>query len=465
MNIKQYVGLIVGVLVSTSVFSQKDHNQEVQTQKVESLKDFFTRGHLHGHIRNYFMATVNEGDLTDYWTNGIGGAIKYETYNWKGFQLGVKGIFTYQSFSADLNKQDEQVAKGAKWEKELYDVNRPYEKKDLDRLEELYIKYNYKKSFIKLGKIDLNTSPLLLRRDGRMKPFVYRGLWAELQELKNQSIYIGWINGVSPRGMTEWYSINEAVGILNNGFQYDGSKASYHEFSQTRGIGVLGYKAKIKNISLQIWDYYFDRMNNTLWLQADYDKKNLFGGIQYVIQNACAYQNEIEFEHRYFQPDEMANVFALQIGYQSIDKIFKISSSFLHGFGIGRFLFPKELGRENFYVSQPRSWIDGYGLVNVYMIRGQLRPINEKWKGLSLDIRLSYVDAPDQNDFANNKYGRTDYTQITLLTKYAFQKKMKGLEMTLLYVLKYSPSQELLPSETFYKTNLHHFNLIANINF
>lgn len=465
MNFRKFIMVLIVLFISVLVFGQTDHHDEVQNQQVKSLKDFFFRGQLHGHIRNYFMATVNEDELKDYWTNAIGGSIQYETYNWKGVQLGVKGIFTFQTLSADLNEPDEQVFRKAKWEKELYDVNRPYEKKDLDRLEELYIKYSYKNSFLTVGKIDINTGPLLLRRDGRMKPFVYRGLWTELYELKNQAIYAGWINGVSPRGMTDWYTLNQAVGLLNNGFQYDGSNAVYHEFAETKGLGVLGYKVKIKDISLQIWDYYFDQIDNTLWLQADYDKKHLFGGVQYVIQNACNHQSDIAFEHRYFQPDQMANVFATQIGYQSMDKSLKLSSAFLHAFGTGRFLFPKELGRENFYVSQPRSWIDGYGLVSVYMIRGQLQPLNKKWKGLSLDMMLSYTNAPDQEDFANNKYGRSDYMQTTVLTKYSFQKKLEGLEINILYIMKYSPDQELSPSETFYKTNLHHFNLIANINF
>lgn len=464
MNFKKFIMVLTVLFISAWVFGQNNHRNEAQNQQVKSLKDFFSRGQLHGHIRNYFMATINEGKLKDYWTNAVGGAIKYETINWKGIQLGVKGAFTFQTFSTDLNSPDGQVLKGAKWERELYDVNSP-KKKNLVRLEELYIKYNYKKSFITVGNIDIHTGPLLLRRDGRMNPFMYRGIWAEWYELKNQSIYSGWINGVSPRGMTEWYSLNKAIGILNNGFQFDGSSAVYHEFAETRGLGVLGYNVKFKDISLQIWDYYFDRINNTLWLQADYNKKHLFGGVQYVIQNACNHQNDLAFEHRYSQPDEMANVFAAQIGYQSIDKSLKLSSSFLHAFGTGRFLFPKELGRENFYVSQPRSWIDGYGLVNVYMVRGQLRTLNEKWTGLSLDMMFSYIDAPGQTNFANNKYGRTDYIQTTFLTKYNFQKKLKGLEINILYILKYSPDRELSPSETFYKTNLHHFNLIANINF
>ena len=62
---------------------------------VHSLFDYVSKGHTSGHIRNYFMATINEGDLKDYWTNATGRAVCNETAEWNGVALGVKGIFTY----------------------------------------------------------------------------------------------------------------------------------------------------------------------------------------------------------------------------------------------------------------------------------------------------------------------------------------------------------------------------------
>lgn len=456
---------IIFFIIPVVGYSQSDVDQEAVHFEVKSLKDYFSQGQLSGHARNYFMATINEGNLSDYWSNAIGGSLKYETASWKGLQVGVKGIFTYQLFSSDLNKKDLLVNKGAKWEKELYDINRPHEGADLDRLEELFVKYSYDKSSISFGKLDLNKGPLFLRRDGRMKPFVYRGLWIEHRASDQHHFYGGYINGVSPRGMTEWYSINEAIGVLNNGFQYDGSKATYHEVAQSRGIGVFGYKFQSDDIGFQAWDYYIDRLYNTLWIEGSFNRKHLYAGVQYVYQQACNHQSNIELNQRYFQPEDRANVIALKVGYKTIGENIKLSTAYLHGYGTGRFLFPKELGRENFFVSQPRSWIDGFGLVNVYMIRGQLK-FPESWsKGLHLDLRLSYTDAPSSDDYANNKYGKSDYAQVTMLNKYQFQKKLEGLEIIFLYIMKYSPDKDLSADETFYKTNLHHFNLIMNIEF
>lgn len=465
MRLDKTFGILLAILINCPLIAQVDVREEHNEEKIESLKDFFTQGHIHGHIRNYSMATINEGSLKDYWTNATGGAIKFETANWKGLQFGVKGIFTYQTLSADLNDQDPLVSKGAKWEKELYDVNRPFETKDLDRLEELYIKFTYQNAILTLGKIDINKGPLFLRRDDRMKPFVYRGLWMELIEWKKQSIYGGWINGVSPRGMTEWYPINEAIGILNNGFQYDGSNAEYHEFSDSRGIGVLGYHLSGDKLSIQIWDYYLDRMYNTVWVQADYSGLHTFGGVQYAFQHAHKQQKQLEFEHRYFQPNEKANVLAMQIGVQTEDQMLKFSSAYLYGFGNGRFLFPKELGRENFYVSQPRTWIDGFGDINVYMIRGEFKPNKELWKDLRFDWRLSYVDAPDQDDFVHNKYGGSSFAQSALEACYSFHDVLEGLEMRILYLSRYSSMDDLSPSDIFYNTNLHHLSLMLDINF
>ncbi len=430
---------------------------------IHSLQDFLRKSHLHGHIRNYFMATVNERGLKDYWTNATGGAIKLTTPELYGFQLGMKGIFTYKTFSADLNEVDEVLGKSAKWEKELYDSNRPEEDRDLDRLEELFVRFNFSKSFVQYGKMDLNTRPLFLRRDGRMKPFVYRGLWSEWGELKDQKITLGWIDGVSPRGMTEWFSIDEAIGLNNNGFEPDGEKAHYHETAKTKGIGVFGYEnEQIEGWKWQLWNYHFHHLTNMIWLQSDYKKGDWHLGLQYVHQNAANFQEELSYVNRYMQPDEKANVLNLLMAYQL--GRWQLSAAYLHAFDSGRFLFPRELGREDFYVSQPRSWIDGLGNADVWMLRFKTK----EWmnKHLGLDIRLSRTITNGHSDLEFNKYNIPSFYQLTANTSYQFTERLKGLELQFLYIYKTTEkSVDLEPARVFYGTNYHHFNLIANINF
>jgi hypothetical protein len=434
---------------------------------VSNIKEIFKKGRTEGHFRNHFMTTINQGDLKDYWANAIGGSLGYHTAEWKGFQVGVKGIFTFNLASSDLNELDPYTGQSAKWEKELFDITRPEEKRDLDRLEELYIKYRFKESYITFGKIDINKGPLLLKRDGRMKPFVYKGLWFKFNQIKNQHIYGGWINSVSPRGMTEWYSLNEAIGISNNGYLPNGEKADYHEQANTKGLGVLGYENELnKSLKISVWNYYLHKLYNTSWLQADFEGKKWYGGLQYVFQIGDPYQKTIDFEHRIYQPNERGNIVSTQFGYKLKDKTKRFSVGYLHGFNTGRFLFPKELTRENFYVSQPRSWVDGFGAVDIYMVRAQFISEKDKFKGFSADIRAERVQVPSASDYAQNKYGKSSYFQSTLIAKYSFQKKLSGLHFSALYTYRFSEKElGLSMAETFYKTNFHHLNFMLNIHF
>ncbi len=84
------------------------------------------------------MTTLNQDDLKDYYTNAIGGTISFKTKRYKGFELGVKGIFTYRGFASGLNESDGITGRVAKWEHKLYDVNDFNNFNDLDRLEKLY---------------------------------------------------------------------------------------------------------------------------------------------------------------------------------------------------------------------------------------------------------------------------------------------------------------------------------------
>lgn len=137
MPLKLFLGSFF-LLIGISLFSQ-EHHTKADTTEISKLKDAFTHAETEGHIRNYFMFTINDGELKDYYTNATGGAIGFKTLTFKGFNLGIKGIFTYQTFSSDLHELDEQSQSVSKWEIELYDINNLNNYDGLDRLEELYI--------------------------------------------------------------------------------------------------------------------------------------------------------------------------------------------------------------------------------------------------------------------------------------------------------------------------------------
>ena len=455
---KKLVIILTLVLSSTSLVAAGG-----DSASVHSLREIFSKGHWHGHFRNYFMATVNYDELEDYWTNATGAALLYETAPWHGFNAGVRGIFTYRTFSSTIHDGDAQHG-GGKWEKQLYDVNRPDEKHDMDRLDELFVRYNSKHFEVIYGKQDINQGPLLLRRDGRMKPFVYRGLWSEFRNSKNH-LWLGLIDGVSPRGMTEWYDLNEAIGLIGRGYSPDGEKSHYHEASETRGLAVAGYKRKIADeLELMGWAYLMDKMFGLYWAQADWKKDQLFAGFQYVHQHALPHQKTLDYHQRYYQPNEQANVISTQIGWNN-GKLM-LSGAYLHAFGTGRFLFPRELGREDFYVSQPRSWMDGFGNTDVYQIGAEYYFKRDNQALLDISLYLDHVAGPGYGNMEYNKYNLPVYDQLTATVKHHFHHIMEGMDVGLLYVARNSHElDEMNEADIYYRTNFHNINLVLNIIF
>ena len=434
---------------------------------IHSIKDFLKAGKIEGHFRNSFMATFNQGSLKDYWTNASGGSIKYHSPLWHGIEFGLKGSFTYQTLSSDLLDKDPLVQKGAKWESELYDVLRPGEYKDLSLLEELYLKLNMSNSYLTFGKIDINTGPLLLRRDGRMKPFLYRGFWSEINEWEKHKLVLGWINGVSPRGINQWFNLAEAIGINNNGFLPNGEKAEYRNQHQSKGIAALGYQYHQQNgFQLQVWQYWFHQLHHLTWVEGVYQQDTWSFGLQLAHQRAAKFQAELDFENRYMQPEERPLVMSTQATWKPSGQSLQLSWIYLHVFGEGRFLFPRELGREGFYASQARSWIDGFGKSSVYMTRIKWNPKSEALQGLSLDSRISYTQTSGLGNWALNKYNIPNFFQVTLLLDYHFKNTLEGMHLRALYIGKWSAHpEETDPNILFYRTNLDHFNLIFNLDF
>ena len=452
-------------LCSAFVFSQEINSKT--TSEGDSVNYSFAQSIKHSQFkaqfRNSFMATINDGPLPDYWTNAVGGRVGFETAQFHGFSFGAGIAATLKTVESDLYEKDDLTGKSAKWEKELYNYLAPDGPSEFMRLEELFIAYKFRGLNLKFGKQDINQGPLLLKRDGRMMPFLYRGLWGDWKINKKHQIQFAWIDKVAPRGLTSWYSINEAIGLNGNGFEPDGSKAFYHKTAESKGIAVGGWKYQFnKNFKAQIWDYYFHNLNNTTWAQIDGKYKSIYGGMQYAMQAADSKQSNLAYQERFVQPNEKAQVVSLKMGFKK--NSFDISAAYLHAFDTGRFLFPRELGREDFYVSQPRSWIDGFGDTDVYMLR--LKYAFKKAEGLKLDLRLSRTDCPAIDETEFNKYALASFYQSTLSIDYSFQKDWKGLDLMLLYIYKVNdPSIEIPLENRAYLYNIHHINLILNYNF
>ncbi|MGY5847219.1 hypothetical protein ACW6QP_07345 [Salegentibacter sp. HM20] len=405
------------------------------------------------------MNTINRGELRDYYTNATGGAVGFVSGNYKGFEIGVKGIFTYKTFGSDLGDEDPVTGRNAKWEYELYDVLNKGNFNDLDRLEELFIRYRFKNSYISLGKLEPEYTPLLNQADGRMKPFAHRGIWNHLNFSENHIVNLGWLNGVSPRATTEWFDFEEGIGLFYNGFQPNGVQAHYHEFYHSRGIGILNYNFRKDNFNLKVYDFYLDKLMNTLWTQAEYGLDNFKLGLQYVYQNPHSHSESLAYENRYVQPEENGQVLSSQIGWHNQN--LKMAFAYTRAFDSGRFLFPKELGRDHFYTSIPRSRLEGLGNAGVYTLKAEY---HFPQPDVHLGMEMQQLKGPEPGDLQFNKYNVDESFQFNAHLKYEAHRFLEGLSFDLLWV--YRENQNRTDAQSiFNKSNFNQLNFVTNFYF
>lgn len=444
-----------------SIWKDKE-KQEIDSN---SLLYAFKHGNMNGHLRYFFMATNNEPLLSDYYAHAGGGGIKFETAKFKGFQLGISGFFTFNLGSSDLSKPDPLTNQANRYEIGLFDVEDPNNKTDIDRLEELYIKYTLKNSAITAGKQLINT-PFINLQDGRMRPTEVSGIWTDINGIRKIKIEGGIIKQISPRGTVKWYDVSESIGVYSTGVNTDGSRSAYAGNTHTKGIAMVGITHKTsKHLSLKIWNLFVENIFNTSMLQGDYKKSlssggNIVAGIQFIQQNKIGNGGNEELSKRYFQ-DNKATTFGGTFGYEN--QSWKTSFNYNRITAAGRYLMPREWGRDPFYTFMSRERNEGYADVNAYVVK---IGYNIPKTTIKTTTSLGYFDLPEITDFTKNKYGMPSYSQLNIDVRYEFTGFLTGLGAQLLYVYKNKAGKTPVSEKYIInKVNMSLWNLVLNYNF
>lgn len=455
---KKLLFLTIVTLAFNTLAQHKSQHKDTSFTDTNEHKwvDYFKGGHLYGQVRNFTMVTVNNGPLQNYHANAIGASIHFETKPYRGFSVGLNGLFVYRMFSNDLLETDAIAGSSSKYELQLFDVEHKGNFTDLDRLEELYLKYHKKRLTLIGGKMEIET-PLVNMHDGRMKPKVFSGLRADF-ELKNTQLTTAWFNKASPRSTTHWYSIEDAIGLYSNGCLPDGSSAHYHEHLKSRGLGLVGIEnSKIKNTQISLWNYYLDNMVNTSMLKVDIDKDSSFyGGLIYLNQLAIKNGGSNEYTHTYYTPSEQTNAFSARLGYHF--KWLDLQLNATHITASGKFIFPREFGVDPFYTFISRSQIEGLGNSTALGITG-IKKIK------SLEINCHWNRMLTSSNLRLNKYNLPSYDQFNLDLTYHFHQKLDGLDLRFLYVYRRALNDNLTLAQQHNTVNFNQINLIANFNF
>lgn len=425
-------------------------------------------GTFEGHIRNYFMGTANHEDYPDYTAWAVGGGLAYFSPVIYNFQVGMSGFIIYNLTSSDLSTDGPY---SNRYEVGLFDITDPENHHDLDRLEDLYLRYYFSihdHSYLQVGKFHLNT-PLLNLQDGRMRPNLQEGVWGEWSSWNKVKLKGGWLWRTSPRSTVEWYDMSESIGVYSEGRATNGERSQYHGHIETPGISISNVEVQpSKEVNLDIWNYYVPNLFNLSLGEVEYSRRNkgidVVTGFQYYWQSSL-FNEDVPVEQQYIQPGEQSHAFSARVGFKNTLRHNEWFLNYTRITSHGRFLFPREWGVESFYTRINRERVEGSGDVHALML--------ENYKVVDHDQHLAFRTMagvywmPQLDNALLNKYSLPSFYQFSLNSRYNFGGFLHGLQADLIYTFKGQLSQNLpeTPAVFHNKVDMHHITLVLDYYF
>ncbi|HMO31456.1 MAG TPA: OprD family outer membrane porin [Lacibacter sp.] len=470
-RIKRVIILILYLLAADQSAKAQEHRSERDSIRpvdtsVRSLTGLLTEGTFFGHVRNFLMSTVNEDGLSDYIAWGFGAGIGYESARFYNFQVGMSGFFINNVASSDLTRRDPLTNQLSRYELSLFDFTDPGNRNDLDRLEELYLRYYVgKKSNITYGKQYLNT-PFLNKQDGRMRPTMENGLWAEIKESDKLEFAGGWINSISPRSTVNWYPIANTIGLFTAGFDENGTPSQFRGNLSSKGIFIASANYKpTATITLQGWNYWVENIFNTAMIQGDAvlplqknGRQKLLLGLQVTRQNRVGTGGNVDVQKAYVPPGYQSFILSSRLGIQQGP--LSLTANYTRITSHGRFLFPREWGRDPFYTFLARERNEGLGNTHAAVLLARYDRKQQPW---TVQAGAGYYKLPQSTDFRLNKYGMPSYYHLLADVQYRFKGFFKGTTARFIYLYKGNAEDGLTNKRTIInRVNMHHFNFILD---
>lgn len=423
-----------------------------------------SKGKFSGEWRNYYSQTINKDSLKDFYALATGLKLKYDYNLTSSLSLSGALYSTYNTGIQDLAIPDEYTGRPSRYELGLFDVEDP-NKKFIGLIGELNVAYARSGSTIKLGRFKLNT-PFLNPQDGRMIPTLEEGLWYSFKKKESKFTGSGGvITRISPRSSSKFYGIGESVGVYPTGRSTIGAPSFYKGNTNSDFILIqnIGYSNTEKGFSIEMWNYFVDNLMNTFYLTPQFsvitDKLTISG--QWLHQDRVGEGGNADPSLRYIE-QAGSDVFGVKSTLSIPKGSFSLSYNYISA--KGRFLFPREWGRESLYSFQKRERSEGSG--NRHMLVAYFkRNWNVKDDIFKTDISLGYHIFGDDLSPSLNKYAMLSYGQINIDLFYQ-SKTWSKIKPELLIAYKFTADD--IPRNTgliFNKSDMWQINFIVNYVF
>ncbi len=453
---------VSGLGINGKLFSQEV--PDTLQYRPNTLGETLKKGQIDFHLRSFVMGTSNWQQLTDYFTIAAGGGLAYASPRFHGFQVGFSGFFVFQLYEHNLRIPDPSTGNVNRYEILLYDMNDFENTKDLDRLEHLFLSYTKGAWEATFGRQKVNT-PFLNEQDNRMRPNVFSGLNVTYKDSK-WDISGAWYNHVTMRGTVDWYSIADSYGVYPFGRNVFGTSSAYFGNISSRGLGLLGARFNAdSDLKIQFWNYWAENVFSLHYMQVEKkwekDSFHWFSGAEGFSQLSSKNGGNPDTIKAYIVPGENTWGAGARLGISLWGKQ-ELSLNALWISRSGRFLFPREWGRETFYASLPRERFEGNGGVRSIVMK-----YDKQWSAdWSTRLGAGSVSQPDVDNFQLNKYGVPSYYHFTADVGHKLAGNLEGLEIRFLLVNKTSKNRgEVSDQFRINRVDLWNANLIMDYRF
>ncbi len=148
-------------------------------------------------------------------------------------------------------------------------------KESFTTLQQAYLKYKYSKSYIRAGRIEVET-PLVSADDYFILASSYQGTEASIKEIKNIEIQIGYLSQMSG-SWDSAYDGENFYSMTRQAWAHRADSGSEHYYNlvydlgaKEAGLAFIGAKYEDNTMAVQLYDHVLLDVYNTFFTQIDY---------------------------------------------------------------------------------------------------------------------------------------------------------------------------------------------------
>jgi len=451
MVLKSLNRLLLILLLPVSLHAQNN---------ADSLR---SHGQFSGEWRTYYMATVNQGALKDFQALATGGYLKYMHKFADRIEVGGALYTSFNLNIQDLEVPDPVTGRFSRYETGQFDVT-DFSNRAIFVLGELYAGYAWNSGNVRIGRMKIKT-PFVNGQDGRMIPTMIQGIQVSQQINEKLKATVGIYNAIAPRSTEGFFRIGESIGKYPAGRAPDGGPSSYPGETESDFMLITDISWQpAAGLNFNFVDYFVQNVFHTLYIKPSYGWTS--DGRTFTIEAEWLHQdrvgnggNDVD-ELRYFT-DASSNVLGFQLSTKQKTR-WRLAYNRITA--DGRFLFPREWGREFLFTFQKRERSEGIA-DGQNLVAGITTPLRIGEGTLNTDLSLGRKWNSPVNDAAANKYAMPDYMHLNIDLAYS-NKNLPRVFPELL--VTYKAAMEDVsenPNLRLNKVEMWHFSLIFNYRF